>query len=68
MCTALKHSNVAFENHMAMCFVYTTMVLRQPADLFKEACAYVGADWLNSSVSQLVVRGQLLFFLDRNLS
>ena len=28
----------------------------------EEACLYVGADWLSSSVSQSVVRGQLIPF------
>ena len=39
-----------FENSTDTCFVYTTRVLGQPAELSKEACLYASADWLNSSV------------------
>ena len=34
------------------------MVHGQPASLSKEACLYVGADWLSPSLSQTVTRGQ----------
>ena len=43
-----------------MCFVYTTMVLGQPARLSKEACEYAADDWLSSFVSQRVVKRSLL--------
>ena len=36
------------------------MALAQPASLYEEACSYIGTDWLSSSVSQRVVRGQFL--------
>ena len=35
-----------------MYFVYTTMLLGQPAGLSKEVCLYAGADWLSSSIYQ----------------
>ena len=50
------------ENSMATSFVYSgTWRTCWP----KEACLYVGSDWLSSSSSQKVARGQLdnLFFL-----
>ena len=42
----LKRFTVVLESSAATCFVYIAMVLRQPADLSKEVCLYVGADWL----------------------
>ena len=41
-------------------FAYTTFVRGQPTGLSKEACLHAGADWLSSTVSQRVVRDQLL--------
>ena len=31
---------------MAMCFVYTAVILGQPTGLSKGLCLYMGADWL----------------------
>ena len=42
-----------------MCFVYTTVVRGQPIGLLKKMCLHAGTDWLCSSVSQRLVRGQL---------
>ena len=58
ICTASKRFTVVFGNSTATCFVYTTMVLGQSAGLSKEACSFASADWLSSSVSQRVARGQ----------
>ena len=44
---------------MATCFVYTTVVLGQPANLSKQACLYMDATWLSSTVSHRVVAGKL---------
>ena len=48
-----------FESSTATCFVYTTVVLGQPAGLSKEACLYAGAEWLTVFVSRRMARGQL---------
>ena len=42
----------------ATCIVYTVMLLGQFNGLFKEVCLNVGADWLNSHVSQTLARGR----------
>lgn len=42
-----------------MCFAYSTTVYGQFAGLIKEACLYADADWVSSSVSVRVARGQL---------
>ena len=36
-----------------------TIVLGQPVSLLTEACWYAGANWLSSTVSQMLARGQL---------
>ena len=62
VCTAPKRFTIVFENSMAITFVYSgTWRTCWP----KEACLYVGSDWLSSSSSQKVARGQLddFFFL-----
>ena len=56
VCTAPKRFTIVFENSMAISFVYSgTWRTCWP----KEACLYVGSDWLSSSSSQKVARGQL---------
>ena len=60
VCTILKRFAVVLKNSMATCFVYTIMVLEQPAGLSKKAYFCAGADWLSSSVSHRVRRGPLL--------
>ena len=59
ICKDPKHFSIAFNNSIATHFVNTAMVLGQPAGFSKEACLYMGADWLSSSVCHRVVRGQL---------
>ena len=58
---ASKRLTTVFENDMAKCFVYATVVLSQLTGMSKEVCLYAGADWLSSSVSHRVVTGQFLY-------
>ena len=58
ICTAPKHFTIVSENGTATRFVYSTIILGQPAGLSQEACLHAGADWLRSSVNQWVARGQ----------
>lgn len=50
ICTARKCCTVVSENNTTTC--YTAMVFGQLAGRSEEASLYVGANWLNSSVSQ----------------
>ena len=54
--TASKRFTVVFKNSTTTCFVYTTVLHRQPAGLSVEVCLYTGTEWPSSSVSQRVAR------------
>ena len=49
-----------FSKTTATCF----MALGQPADMSKEACFYADADWLSSSITQKLAKGQSAQYSD----
>ena len=53
---------IVFGNSSSTCLVYTTIILGQPAGLFKEACLNAGADWLKlTSVRERRELNRVLF-------